>query len=614
MNDFLTYDAKLYATLQDMIRKARLLVGEDKMEAAFELVHRFDPTLKDTTHIILQKDWRQLENKNTKGILYGNEYNIEGRKIANRFLDMLEQVEKKYAPAPGTYAITVTYPPGTDLKAWIGDARPLKILEWLRAFPKTIRSLCRLTKPGERQHLTGGLLWKDNLLFTSASLADSVAQTDVSLLGDERYASRNFRLQPAPHQANTSLGYAILQLQAGEKIAFPNLHAGRLKTGETGWFVSPKAGKEPTAAVQIAACLGVQDGWYGFHSENLSLTSGTVVLNRQQQLVGLYLGHQEAGGRYKILSIYEILEALEAAATPAPEPAPVATSTTPTTTLNPHHQYSCNRMLQKDDFAITALTYPEEDQQRVHFFLLYGCDLQQNEGLFRWFAARLAGKHNDHLRQAQTNYIRVTKRVLSFPPNKKLAALKLAMVSDFLSIFNIPPGKIERLKQKNLAFALEHSRQLKTLKAEDRIAVLFIISERSWDPRVFQPAIQWFIRDFCQVNLPAQAPQFFFFFGVEYDEDRSDIPQQIQAVVANQEIPLNPLAELAMVTKDDVEHWFETYRMFWRRTRDRKRTFKKYFQQPFAEEGELYMEDVQDFLEQIINEINESEKDANRHS
>ena len=168
------------------------------------------------------------------------------------------------------------------------------------------------------------------------------------------------------------------------------------------------------------------------------------------------------------------------------------------------------------------------------------------------------------------------------------------------------------MREKDLCYALANSRQLKGYKANDRIAILFLISERNWDPGLFQSVIAWFIQDFCIGQLPAHSPQFFFFFGVEYEEEDSEVADEVKGVLESQEAMINPLAELDMVTKKDVQQWFDNYRTYWRKTSDRKRTFRKYFKTPFDESGALYMEDVQDFLQQIINEINESVKDANR--
>ena len=617
MNNLRAYDTKIYQSLQEMVREAQTSMGEARMEEVFELVRRFDETLVDETYIILQKDWRQLKKNQLNGTLYENEYRIESRRIAERFLALLSGLEQKFAPTEGGHPIRVNCSEGLDLRQWLDDAQPVKTMEWLRALPAALGSLCTVLvrAPGSADKLMGGVLWEGKTLFVPYdSIGQTASNLEVNILGDDRYLRRVLRAVPGTGRGNRSLGYAVFELEVPANLPSTANTAGRMKSGETGWFFCPARGTSPTADLYLADCLRVQDGWLTFAGENLSPGPGTLVLNRKHQVVGLYLGNRDAEGHYKVLSIYELLEALEGEPTAPSEPVRAMPEPVGAQTLREHHQYSCNRTMQKDDFAITALTHPEEDRQRVHFFLMYGCDLQQHEGLFRWFSARLAGKHNDHLRRSQTEYIRVIAKELSFPANQKIEALKLAMVSDFLSIFNIPPSKIERLREKNLAFALEHSRQLKSLQAGDRIALLFIISEKRWNPRIFQAAIKWFVNDFCRVNLSRHAPQFFFFFGVEYDEDRKDIPEQVREVVEDGEIPINPLAELGMVKEIDVEDWFDTYRRFWRRTRDRKRTFKEYFQKPFAEEGELYMEDVQDFLREIIDKINEPLKDGNRYS
>ena len=619
MNNLQAYDAKIYHSLREMIRHAQYLMTEGEMEEVFELVRRFDESLVDEAYIILQKDWRQLEKNQLKGTLYGNEYRIENSRIMDRFLAILGELERKYAVSDRSHRIHINYSEGIDLRQWLDDARPLKNMEWLRGWSTALKtlSLVLIRDPEGAPEALGGMIWRGGrLLIPAASkrYGGVMSEPEVKLLGDEGYAGRVFRPVRDKGHGDSDLGYTVFALNAPKDLRELPLSAGRIKSGESGWFFCPQQSEQPRCEMYIADCRQVQGGWLIFEGENLSPAAGALVLNRRQEIVGFYLGNRDADGRYRVLSIHELSETLEQTETTPGESAGLIRRQAVGPTIGEHHQYSCNRTVQNDDFAITALTHPEKDRERVHFFLMYGCDLQQHEGLFHWFAARLAGKDSDHLRQSQTQYIRVISKVLSFPASQKIEALKLKMVSDFLSIFNIPPSKIERLREKNLAFALEHSRQLKDLRAGIRIAVLFIISEKRWNPQIFQPAIRWFVEDFCHIDLPALAPQFFFFFAVEYDEDRTDIPEQIQRVMKDPEMPVNPLAELEMVKEIDVEDWFDTYRRFWKKTRDRKRTFRKYFQQPFQEEGELYMEDVQDYLREIINEINDSQKDGNRHS
>ena len=132
------------------------------------------------------------------------------------------------------------------------------------------------------------------------------------------------------------------------------------------------------------------------------------------------------------------------------------------------------------------------------------------------------------------------------------------------------------------------------------------------------------MEEFCIKDFPEAGPEFFIFNSIEFDEDNEDIRKEIETSLKTIQLPdateedavQNPryvttLSELGMVESDDLKEWFTDYEDLWDGKLAFKRTQKKWLKEA---EDEMYMEEVQELLEEIIIEINNAEKNANRNS
>jgi len=120
-----------------------------------------------------------------------------------------------------------------------------------------------------------------------------------------------------------------------------------------------------------------------------------------------------------------------------------------------------------------------------------------------------------------------------------------------------------------------------------------------WDSEITPAVVRWFIDSFCGDHLPAEAPTFYFFFGIEFEEEDTGLKNEVEAAIrAGGRIQILP--ELNIVEKRDLKRWFNTYRKFMPDRSRRDELYQKYF----GEQDELYMEDVIRHLNRLIDELN----------
>lgn len=282
--------------------------------------------------------------------------------------------------------------------------------------------------------------------------------------------------------------------------------------------------------------------------------------------------------------------------------------------LEDHHKYRCNRMEQDNIFKIYFNKRKQE--QRLHFFYFYGGEFQSHQGLFERFVNWLSGKDTDYkLTYNEANSI-VKGYEIEFPREKSEEALKIEVPRHFMSELGIPADRFELIKDKNLAFVLSNSPYLNNLKQTDKVCFHISIPDSRWDKDITPQVSRWFIEKFCLEHLPTSAPEIFIFQSVIYDEENEDeeeiekIKKEIEEAMKAAQYTIG-LPELGNVLKLDVKEWFTDYREIWRMIPGYREQRKKWMNKV---DSEMNMEDTQDLLQDIINDLNEDEKDLHKHS
>lgn len=277
----------------------------------------------------------------------------------------------------------------------------------------------------------------------------------------------------------------------------------------------------------------------------------------------------------------------------SPDPAPGSGEL-----LHDWHRLTCDRTLQNNEFQKIRR---EKEGARTRFFYLYGLDRHAHEALVARFAYDLQGVLRSHMNPALAPACKVEQELsFSLIFNEDLEEYKTEILANLFSAFGLVPDVYGPLLQASLKDLWKNSPRLQCLSAEDSVCCYLSIPEMDWDSEITPAVVRWFIDEFCGNHLPAEAPVFYFFFGIEFEEEgaeglRAEVEAAIRAGGRIQRLP-----ELNMVQKLDLKRWFNTYRKF---MPDRKRR-EKLYQKYFGEEEMAYMEDVIRHLHRLIDELN----------
>ncbi len=166
-------------------------------------------------------------------------------------------------------------------------------------------------------------------------------------------------------------------------------------------------------------------------------------------------------------------------------------------------------------------------------------------------------------------------------------------------MLGVPPNEHQPILSHNLNYAIKNSPRVKGLQSCDYVCVYLHISQYDWDKELTPAAASWFIKEFCNEDMPTDWPHFLFFFAVEYDEEEEEVQQEIKEALENRE-QLFVLPELNMVQTRDLARWIERYKQLAINSRQRKEILKT----NFGQAKEHYMEDVEPVLKKIIDTYN----------
>lgn len=270
----------------------------------------------------------------------------------------------------------------------------------------------------------------------------------------------------------------------------------------------------------------------------------------------------------------------------------------PPAILHNWHRYTCDRMVQNNRFQKVL---KDKADAPAHFFYLYGLDRHAHEALVERFAFDLEGVLKSHLNPKLTARCRVDRAdIISLTLNYDLEMYKTDILTSLFFEFGLDPDAHSPLLERDLAYLWKHSPRLQSLCEEDRVCCYMVIPEFDWDAEVTPSLVTWLITEFCGERLPAEAPTFFFFFGIEFEEEGSPVKKEVEAAIrAGGRIQILP--ELNKVEERDLKRWFSTYRKFMPESQRRERLYQEHF----GGQAYEYMEDVIRQLDRIIDQLNQ---------
>jgi hypothetical protein len=264
--------------------------------------------------------------------------------------------------------------------------------------------------------------------------------------------------------------------------------------------------------------------------------------------------------------------------------------------LHEYHRFTCDRVDQSDKFR---QLFTEKKTAKTHFFYLYGLDLQSHKGMFRRIAFDLEGKLQDYLNPGLKSESKSLQVELTFDVSRNPEIYKQNILKNLFTAFSVRVNENDPLTQKNLAWLQQTSPVLQGLGGNDYVCIFIGISQWDWDKEVTPAIFRWFVSEFCETALPENSPDYLFFFGIIYEDEDSQIEQEVEAMVSQSDL-IQALPELGMVRMNDIGTWFNKYSFIAPSSRELKELRNQYF----GAAGEHYMEDVELALQKLIDEYN----------
>lgn len=224
------------------------------------------------------------------------------------------------------------------------------------------------------------------------------------------------------------------------------------------------------------------------------------------------------------------------------------------------HAFTCDRFDQRDQFE---LTYFDHVGEKLHFYYLYGDARQEHGSLFAALGYRQGNflenwENGEYDPGIQIKFARLKPEVHRHPLLYQVNVRK-ALFTRFFPKFNAQAS----LLQKNLPDLLADGSELHHYGPNDLVFVLLTMDAANWHKDLTPLVLDTFVQQFLRAaTLPASAPQFFFFFGVEYGKGQSDRKTEVHTAIIQRQHGGEALDPLEPVAAADITEWFSRYRTF----------------------------------------------------
>ena len=611
MRNCLTYYLALQDQAQLQIGQVKRLIGKDELREAFDILEVLGLSgEEEKAFFLLRNRWSRNEKNSRKGTSFTQDYLTVSNQIIEEFLDFTERLiqgQKSASVSLRSGASNLYLEDQLKLDWFFGENNLFRKLEWLRNSTPLSKSIAKVLSPDG----TGsGIITKDFHLYTAFSLLpDPEKAKEVSIIIPSRNGTQEYELEAQSWEGESHLGIARAKIKTG--TFNPLFHQEYIDSipqnpmqGRD--YIQISHESERSSSLIASPRTQTQQFDHTLHLKNHQgiTLAGTPVFNSNWELIGLVADNQ--GNKVKLFSSFMDWLANKTTALVKPEQVPDKDQSLKLR-FSPHHQYTCDRNFQFTAFKVYELEKSKD--QKAHFFYLHGGDKQAHSGLFKRFSNFLARKGSEQ----NIAKLREVKRFkINFPgsPNERLQRIEIP--EKLMRKLGISDNEKEQIKDKCLKSILENpGAKIYNMSAESAVCMLFSIPEAHWYKDITPAIASWFIESFCLRDLPNDGPEFYIFFAIEYRQDHPDIREQIAQALEKKKYMIE-LPELDMVPESFIKAWFEEHEDIWE---DDEYTMRKTYIKHFHKfPSEMFMQDVQFELGAIIEDINKSEKDANRYS
>lgn len=271
--------------------------------------------------------------------------------------------------------------------------------------------------------------------------------------------------------------------------------------------------------------------------------------------------------------------------------------------FHPNHQHTCDRSAQYNPFEALL---DEAENARIHYFYLHGGESHKHESLFQRFVNRARGE------EKPTGYQIVDISISNLDADIDLNRLAFVFAKAVLIELGNEEIECQKISTRSLAWGIDNGNQTRQFGKNGKILLHLSITDALWRVRPDEQAeerqststpeqVISFIREFCEKEkLPADGPEVFFFFSIEYPNHNETIKKEIDMAMRGAS-HLKNMGELQMVTQLDVKNWFTKYRRKWDDDDEREAAYKDHFGD---EPDKMYMKTVIRKLKKVIDNMN----------
>lgn len=220
------------------------------------------------------------------------------------------------------------------------------------------------------------------------------------------------------------------------------------------------------------------------------------------------------------------------------------------------HAYTCDRVAQNEIFQLNYYDTPGPDA-KLRFFYLYGDARQEHESLFKRLGYEIGGfllnwEKGDYNPGTKIKFVDCKPQVHD---NPKL--FQINVVRELLARFFEPVNNLQPILSKKLNEVLD-SPELKDYGPNDLVFILLTIDDHNWREQVTPVVVKSLVEGFCACELPPGSPNFFFFFGIEYQKNNEVVKAQVRKAI-QERAHGESLPELQPVNLREVSEWFSRY-------------------------------------------------------
>lgn len=265
------------------------------------------------------------------------------------------------------------------------------------------------------------------------------------------------------------------------------------------------------------------------------------------------------------------------------------------------HALTCDRTEQSEQFDLHNLD-PPQPGQKVHFYYLYGDIRQEHESLFQRLGLDLGGFLLNWEQGEYDPGIRLLP--VAFKPrvshNPKL--FRIYILRELLSRFFEPVNGQLPVGDKTICDLLK-SPKLQGFGPNDLVFILITLDDYNWDDKLIPALVRNLYEDFCRGELPPEGPQFFFFFGIEYQKENQRVREEVRREIQKAQYGL-ALAELQPLALADLEEWLSRYRLLLENSGKEAREMARQLFPDKGDDDPIDMADIERELRKLIDHHN----------